>query len=112
MSVYICSWAHFVMTTDEGKKFCRNPILIACKRNSSHQFGILRIVVFAAVNVKTTRSLDVTPCSLVYGHLCFGNISVFAARLISGLNINAASFSKTSVNICQTTHHHIPEYRV
>ena len=71
----------------------------------------LRIVVFAAVNVKTTRSLDVTPCSLVYGHLCFNNIPVFAARLISSLNISAASFSQTSVNICQTTRHHIPEYR-
>ena len=59
------------MRIDDGKLYGGNLILIACKRNSSHHFGILRIVVFAAVNVKTTRSLDVTPCSLVYGHLCF-----------------------------------------
>jgi hypothetical protein len=91
--------------------FFRNLILIACKRNSSHQFGVLRTVVFAAVNVKTTRSLDVTPCSLVHAHLCFGNILVFSARLTTSLNINAAIFSKTSVNFYQTTHHHIPEYR-
>jgi hypothetical protein len=45
--------------------FFRNLILIVCKRNSSNQFGILRVVIFAAVNVKTTRPLDVTPCSLV-----------------------------------------------
>lgn len=60
------------MGIDDKKTFFRNLILIACKRNSSHQFGILRFVVFATVNVKTTRSLDVTPCSLVCGHLCFG----------------------------------------
>ena len=60
------------MGIDDKKTFFRNLILIACKRKSSHHFGILRIVVFAAVNVKTTRSLDVTPCSLVCGHLCFG----------------------------------------
>ena len=66
----------------------RNSILIVCKRNSLQQFGILRIVVFAAMNVK--RSMDVIPYSLVYDHLCFDNISVFVPRLISSLNINAA----------------------
>ena len=35
----------------------------------------------------------------------------FSARLISSLNISAASFSKISVNICQITHHDIPAYR-
>jgi hypothetical protein len=51
------------------------------------------------------------PRAVWYMVTCVSVTSLFASRLTSSLKIKATSFSETSINIWQTTRHHIPEDR-